>query len=64
MKLGDWLSDEEFQWRQKLKPARLVIETDFTADQIDTAKNRWGLAAGTLLKRGSTHGQMSTGGIA
>ena len=58
MKLGDWLSDEEFKWRQKLKPARLVIETDFTADQIDTAKNRWGLAAGTLLKRGSTHGQI------
>jgi hypothetical protein len=44
MKLQDRLSDAEFSWRTKLESARLVVETAFTADQIDTAKNRWGHA--------------------
>lgn len=55
MKLQDWLSDAEFSWRKKLEPARLVVETDFTADQIDTAKARWGMAANALRKQDFAH---------
>jgi hypothetical protein len=58
LKLGDWLSDAEFSWRQKLKPASLVVEADFTADEIDTARTRWGMAARALLKRDVTPRQI------
>ncbi|PRC48199.1 hypothetical protein C6A85_81060, partial [Mycobacterium sp. ITM-2017-0098] len=53
--LKDWLSDAEYEWRQKLKPVNLVIETDFTSEQIDRIKKYWGVAVSALRKRGSDH---------
>ena len=49
--LKDWLSDAEYDWRQKLKPANLVIETDFTTKQIAQIKKYWGAAVRALRKR-------------
>lgn len=56
--LREWLSDAEFEWRQKLKPASLVIETDFTPSQVRTAKLRWGQAANALKKRGYSYAEI------
>ncbi|MCV7176153.1 hypothetical protein H7H98_10395 [Mycolicibacterium sphagni] len=55
MLLKDWLSDAEYEWRQKLKPANLVIETDFTAKQIERIKKYWGAAVRVLRKRDVSH---------
>ncbi|BBX04652.1 hypothetical protein BST36_27465 [Mycolicibacterium moriokaense] len=51
LSLRDWLSDAEYDWRAKLKPVNLVIETDFTAEEIDETKRKWGQAARQLLLR-------------
>ena len=34
MSLSDWMSDADFAWRQRLQPVNLVIETDFSADEV------------------------------
>jgi hypothetical protein len=49
--LKDWLSDAEYEWRQKLKPVNLVIETDFTAKNTVQIKKYWGAAVRALRKR-------------
>lgn len=53
--LKDWLSDAEFEWRQKLKPVNLVIETDFTRKNTAQIKKYWGAAARALRKRDYSH---------
>ncbi|WP_232007750.1 hypothetical protein, partial [Mycobacterium gordonae] len=53
--LADWMSDKDFEWRTRLKPVRLVIETDFSADEIRTAQSKYGVAATHLIHRGWTH---------
>ncbi|MCV7016275.1 hypothetical protein H7I96_00820 [Mycolicibacterium aichiense] len=55
MSLKDWLSDAEYGWRQKLRPANLVIETDFTSKQIAQIKKYWGAAVRALRKRDVGH---------
>jgi hypothetical protein len=55
MSLADWMSDTDFDWRERLKPVNLVIETDFSADEVRTAQSKYGTAAGHLLTRGWTH---------
>ena len=51
LSLKEWMSDAEYEWRMKLKAVNLVIETDFTADQIHEAQGKWGAAARALLVR-------------
>ena len=53
--LKDWLSDAEYEWRQKLKPVNLVIETDFTAKNTMQIKKYWGAAVRALRKRDYRH---------
>jgi hypothetical protein len=37
---SDWTSDTEHEWRGKLQPVNLVIETDFSADEVrETLRN-------------------------
>lgn len=53
--LKDWLSDAEYEWRQKLKPVNLVIETDFTPKDTAEIKKYWGEAVKALRKRDYAH---------
>jgi hypothetical protein len=50
--LKDWLSDAEYEWKQKLKPVNLVIETDFTEKKAAQIKKYWGAAVRALRKHG------------
>jgi len=53
--LPEWMSDAEYQWRTRLKSVNLVIETDFTAEEIRTAQTRYGNAVRWLRSRGFEH---------
>ncbi|WP_167106456.1 hypothetical protein [Mycobacterium sp. DL592] len=53
--LSDWISDADYEWRQRLAPVRLVIETDFTADEVREAQNNFGREAEHLVKQGWSH---------
>jgi hypothetical protein len=55
MSLEDWMSDKDFEWRTRLKPVNLVIETDFSADEVRIAQSKYGATAGHLLTQGWTH---------
>jgi hypothetical protein len=58
MSLADWMSDSDFEWRTRLKPVNLAIETDFSADEIRTAQSKYGAAARQLLDREWTHSEI------
>ena len=58
MSLADWMSDTDFEWRNRLKPVNLVVETDFTAEEIRTAQRKFGSAARQLLDRGNSYKQI------
>jgi hypothetical protein len=45
------MSDAEYEWRMKLKPVNLVIETDFSPEQIHEVQARYGSAARALIRR-------------
>ncbi|WP_245850571.1 hypothetical protein [Mycobacterium angelicum] len=49
------MSDRDFEWRTRLKPVNLVIETDFTADEVRTAQSKYGAVAAHLVRQGWTH---------
>jgi hypothetical protein len=51
LSLKDWMSDAEYEWRMKLKPVNLVIETDFSPEQIHEVQARYGSAARALIRR-------------
>lgn len=55
MSLADWMSDADFEWRTRLGPVRLVIETDFSADEVRSAQSKYGSTAKYLLDRGWTY---------
>lgn len=55
MTLADWITDTDFEWRGRLKPVNLVIETDFSADEVRNAQSKYGAAATHLINRGWTH---------
>ena len=40
MSLADWMSDADFEWRQRLKPVNLVIETNFSEDEVREAQRK------------------------
>ena len=49
------MTDTDFEWRTRLQPVNLVIETDFSADEVRNAQSRYGAAVGHLINRGWTH---------
>lgn len=55
MALAEWMTDTDFEWRQRLQPVNLVIETNFSADEVRNAQSRYGAAAGQLINRGWSH---------
>jgi hypothetical protein len=55
MSLADWMTDTDFEWRNRLKPVNLVIETDFSADEVRVAQSKYGAAAVHVINRGWTH---------
>ena len=52
------MSDADYAWRQRLQPVNLVIETDFTADEVREAQSKYGAAARALLNKGATPKQI------
>ncbi len=54
MTLAEWLSDHDHEWRTRLAPARLVIETNFSAEEVRTAQSKYGAAARQLAKLNRT----------
>ncbi|WP_197379998.1 hypothetical protein [Mycolicibacterium mengxianglii] len=54
MTLAEWLSDHDHEWRTRLAPTRLVIETDFSAEEVRTAQSKYGAAALQLAKNDRT----------
>ncbi|MBB2769116.1 UNVERIFIED_ORG: hypothetical protein GGE11_000011 [Mycolicibacterium obuense] len=52
MSLSDWLSDTDYHWRQRLQPVNLVIEANFSIDEVRHAQQRYGAAARQLFLRG------------
>jgi hypothetical protein len=56
--LSDWMSDADYHWRQRLEPVNLVIETDFSADEVREAQRNVGRAAQHLLNNGWSHGKI------
>lgn len=51
MSLTDWMSDKDAEWRNRLKPVNLVIEANFSADEVKTAQSKYGAAAHHLIAR-------------
>lgn len=49
--LSDWMSDAEYEWRRRLQPAKLVIETDFSADEVREAQRKYGAVARQLVRQ-------------
>ena len=53
--LSDWMSDEEYRLRQSLEQVSLVVETNFSAEEVREAQHRYGQAATDMLQRGHHH---------
>lgn len=53
--LSEWMSDEEHRLRQSLEQVSLVVETNFSAEEIREAQRRYGQAAADMLRRGHHH---------
>lgn len=49
--LMNWMSDADFEWRKRLKRISLVVEADFTAEEIWVAQKKYGAASQHLLNR-------------
>src|SRR5258705_5344241 len=49
------MSDADSEWRTRLKPVNLIIETDFAADEIRTAQSKYGAAVRSLRNRGFSY---------
>jgi hypothetical protein len=60
MSLADWMSDADYEWRTRLKPVNLLIETDFSAEEVRTAQSKYGATARLLLDRGWPHSKIIT----
>ena len=50
--LSDWMFDEDYEWRRRLKSVNLVIETDFSEHGIREAQRNFGAAVRELRGRG------------
>ncbi|WP_231991905.1 hypothetical protein [Mycobacterium sp. ACS4331] len=46
------MSDADYEWRGRLQPINLVIEADFTADEVRDAQSKYGAAARHMVNRG------------
>lgn len=49
--LSDWVFDADYGWRQRLKSVNLVIETDFSEEEIREAQRNFGAAVRELRGR-------------
>lgn len=56
--LVDWMSDAEHEWRTRLQPVNLVIETDFLAHDIRDLQSRYGSRTQQLINQGFTRREM------
>ncbi len=56
--LSDWMSDADYEWRQRLQPVNLVIEADFSAEEVREAQAKFGTAASQLLRKGASYKQI------
>src|SRR5690625_2175095 len=45
------MSDADYEWRTRLRGINLVVEADFTAEEIWTAQKKYGAASQYLLNR-------------
>ena len=50
--LVDWMSDAERHWRERLAPVNLVIESDFSEDEVREAQRNYGAAATSMFRSG------------
>ncbi|WP_304106598.1 hypothetical protein [Mycolicibacterium bacteremicum] len=53
--LSEWISDEEHRWRSLLQPVSLVIETDFSEDDVRQTQRKFGSAIRQLAKQDVPH---------
>lgn len=49
--LSEWISDEEYRWRALLQPVSLVIEADFSEDDVREAQRKFGAMVRQLEKQ-------------
>ena len=56
--LSDWMSDAEYEWRARLQPVNLVIETDYSADEVRTAQSKLGATVQALARRDIPYSKM------
>src|SRR4051812_9996477 len=52
------MSDADHEWRAKLQRVSLVIETDFSQEEVHEAQSKYGAAARALLARGFSHNEI------
>jgi len=53
--LRDLMMVAEQDWRQRLAPVNLVVEADFTADEVRIAQGHYGDIANEMLRAGHRH---------
>ncbi len=56
--LADWMSDAEHEWRTRLKPVNLVIESDFVSQDIRELQSRYGSRTQQLINLGIARKEM------
>jgi hypothetical protein len=56
--LVDWMSDAEYEWRKRLQPVNLVIESDFVALDIRQLQSRYGSRTQQLVGQGFARKEM------
>ncbi|CAJ1501171.1 hypothetical protein [[Mycobacterium] burgundiense] len=49
------MSDADYEWRTRLQSYNLVIEANFTVDEVREAQSKYGTAARHLLNQGVSH---------
>ncbi len=56
--LVDWMSDAEYEWRKRLQPVNLVIESDFVARDVRELQSRYGSRTQQLVSQGFARKEM------
>lgn len=56
--LTDWMSDAEHEWRTRLQPVNLVIESDFLGEDIRELQSRYGSRTQQLVNKGFSRKEM------
>lgn len=53
--LADWMSDADFEWRKRLQAVNLVVETDFSAEEVRVAQSKYGASVKQLRDKGLSY---------